>query len=95
FTTLNAYFSLNSVLFSRSFPSGHYPAFDKGLITFDEDYRLIISAYLESFLPDETLYRNFVGYCGQQIHFPNKFHPDPDFIRRHRQEVFIGKEITN
>ncbi len=70
-------------------------AFDKGLITFDEDYRLIISAYLESFLPDETLYRNFVAYCGKKIHWPNKFPPEPDFIRRHREEVFIGKEITN
>jgi len=70
-------------------------AFDKGLITFDKDYRLIISAYLESFLPDETLYRNFVVYCGKQINLPDKFYPDRDFIRRHREEIFIGKEISN
>lgn len=70
-------------------------AFDKGLITFDEDYRLIISDYLESFLPDETLYRNFVAYCGQQINLPDKFYPDRDFIRRHREAIFIGKEISN
>jgi predicted restriction endonuclease len=70
-------------------------AFDKGLITFDDDYRLIISAYLESFLPDETLDRNFVAYCGQQINLPDKFYPAPDFIRRHREEIFIGKEISN
>ncbi|MGL4500325.1 MAG: HNH endonuclease [Planktothrix sp.] len=70
-------------------------AFDKGLITFDEDYRLIISAYLESFLPDEALYRNFIDYQGKQIHFPNKFYPDSDFLRRHREEIFVPKKISN
>ncbi|MBD2777663.1 HNH endonuclease [Iningainema tapete] len=65
-------------------------AFDNGMITFDEDYRLVLSAYLESFLPEETLERNFVAYRGQQMRLPEKFQPAPDFLRRHREEIFLG-----
>ena len=65
-------------------------AFDKGLITFDENYQLVLSAYLESFLPEETLEQNFAAYHGQQMYLPEKFHPNPDFLRRHREEIFLG-----
>jgi len=68
----------------------HDAAFDKGLITFDEDYRLVISAYLESFLPNETLEREFVAYRRQQMRSPDKFRPNPDFLQIHREEIFRG-----
>lgn len=69
----------------------HDAAFDQGLITFDEGYRLIISAYLASFLPDKTLEHDFVAYRGQQMHSPDKFRPNPDFLRIHREENFRGE----
>lgn len=69
----------------------HDAAFDKGLITFDEDYRLIISAYLASFLPDKTLERDFVAYRGHQMRSPDKFRPNPDFLQIHREEIFRGE----
>jgi putative restriction endonuclease len=69
----------------------HDAAFDKGLITFDEGYRLIISAYLASFLPDKTLEHDFVAYRGQQMRSPDKFRPNPDFLRIHREEIFRGE----
>lgn len=65
-------------------------AFDQGLITFDESYRLVLSPYLENFLPDETLERNFVAYCGKPMRLPEKFQPNADFLRYHREELFIG-----
>lgn len=68
----------------------HDAAFDRGLIAFDKDNRLIISRYLRGFLPDETLERNFISYEGRQLSSPGKFHPDPDFIRFHRETIFIG-----
>lgn len=63
-------------------------AFDKGLITFDEDYRLILGPYLRQHLTNEALERNFFAYEGKQIQMPDKFQPDSDFMQKHRDEVF-------
>ena len=63
-------------------------AFDRGLITFDEDYRLVLSPYLREFLPNEALERNFLVYDGKQIQMPDKFLPDTGFLKKHREEVF-------
>ncbi len=63
-------------------------AFDKGLVTFDEDYRLVLSPYLREFLPNETLARNFLDYGGMQIEMPDKFLPDDGFMLMHREEIF-------
>lgn len=64
-------------------------AFDKGLITLDEDYRLVISPYLRAFLPNDSLTRNSLDYEGKQIVMPEKFPPDVVFIQMHREEVFL------
>lgn len=63
-------------------------AFDRGLITFDEEYRLVLGPYLREFLPNETLERNFHVYEGKQIQMPDKFLPEADFMQKHRAEVF-------
>jgi len=63
-------------------------AFDRGLITFDEDYRVVLGSYLREFLPNETLERNFLAYEGKQIQMPDKFMPEADFMQKHRVEVF-------
>lgn len=63
-------------------------AFDKGLITFDEDFRLVLGPYLRDFLPNEALQRNFLSYEGKRIEMPEKFLPEASFLLRHREEVF-------
>jgi hypothetical protein len=63
-------------------------AFDKGLVTFDEDYRLVLSPYLRDFLPNEALARNFLDYEGKRIEMPDKFLPDDGFLRAHREGIF-------
>jgi len=63
-------------------------AFDKGLITLDEDYRLVLSPYLREYLPNDSLTRNFLDYEGKQIVMPEKFPPDAEFMQKHREEVF-------
>jgi putative restriction endonuclease len=68
----------------------HDAAFDKGLITLDEDCRLVLSHRLQEFLPNDALAADFVAYSGQSIHLPEKFMPDPNFLRHHREEVFFG-----
>lgn len=64
-------------------------AFDKGLITLDEDYRIVLSSYLREFFPNDALSRNFVAYEGMQIELPEKFLPDVEFMQKHREEVFL------
>lgn len=63
-------------------------AFDRGLITFDEDYRLVLGPYLREFLPNEALERDFLSYEGRQIQMPDKFLPESDFLQKHREELF-------
>lgn len=66
----------------------HDSAFDRGLISFDHDYKLIISPYLESFLPNETLQVNFIAYKNKQMMLPSKFKPDANFLLFHRENIF-------
>jgi hypothetical protein len=68
----------------------HDVAFDQGLITFDENQKLVLSRYLQEFLPEETLERNFVAYVGNELRLPEKFEPESDFLRFHREEIFLG-----
>ncbi len=68
----------------------HDVAFDQGLITFDENYKLVLSRYLQEFLPEETLEHNFVTYAGNPLRLPEKFQPEPNFIRFHRENIFLG-----
>jgi len=68
----------------------HDAAFDQGLITFDENNKLLLSRYLQKFLPEKTLENNFVAYAGSQMRLPEKFYPEPDFLRFHREEIFRG-----
>lgn len=68
----------------------HDASFDQGLITFDQDYRLVLSDYLTSFLPDEAIRNEFVAYEGQQISLPDKFTPDQQFLDHHRKHIFRG-----
>lgn len=63
-------------------------AFDRGLITFDEDFRLVLGSYLREHLTNEALERNFFVYEGKQIQMPDKFRPDSDFMQKHRNEIF-------
>lgn len=63
-------------------------AFDKGFITFDEDYQLVIGPYLREFLPNEALKRDFLFFEGKRIDKPEKFFPAGEFLANHREEVF-------
>lgn len=63
-------------------------AFDRGLITFDENCRLVIGSRLKEYLPNEALERSFLVYEGKPMQMPEKFLPEADFLRRHREEVF-------
>jgi predicted restriction endonuclease len=65
-------------------------AFDKGLITIDSNYQIILSSYIKDLLSEKTIKENFGFYSDQSIQMPEKFYPDLDFLQYHREQIFIG-----
>jgi putative restriction endonuclease len=68
----------------------HDAAFDGGLISFDTGGKLIVSRYVEDYLPSEAIERDFVAFRGRPLTLPAKFQPDPAFLDFHRSQVFRG-----
>ncbi len=68
----------------------HDKAFDRGLITLDEDYCVELSGELENDLDIELLEQFFYEYEGKRIVMPNKFVPDANMLRYHREKIFLG-----
>lgn len=68
----------------------HDKAFDKGLITIDKDYRIILSGKFKYVKMDDETKQWFLGYKGKQITLPDKFLPGKDFIEYHNDVVFQG-----
>ncbi len=67
----------------------HDAAFDRGLITFDAELRLILSTQLKAALPQRTVTENFGAYEGQVLHLPEDAAlPDLKFLAKHRGSVF-------
>jgi len=67
----------------------HDAAFDAGLITLDEKFRVVLSKRLKSYLPQPALAKNFVAFEGKAIHLPEKLaEPAPEFLDYHRNKIF-------
>ncbi len=68
----------------------HDAAFDIGLITLDEQFRVVLSKRLKSYLPQPALKRNFVIYEGNTIRLPEKLaEPAQEFLEYHRTTLFV------
>lgn len=67
----------------------HDRAFDKGLISLTDDFRVLLSTELTK--KDEPFIKaTFLPLKGHQIEVPDFFRPKPAFLARHRAEVFLG-----
>ena len=70
----------------------HDSAFDAGLMTLDEELRIVLSPKLKKFLPQQALEQNFLAYEGRTIRLPAKIaNPSPEFLDHHRNHIFPGK----
>ncbi|MCY3567372.1 MAG: HNH endonuclease [Chloroflexi bacterium] len=67
----------------------HDRAFDRGLITLDVDYRLLLSPQLKE-RNDDFVSISFIRYEGNQIALPDKLAPDHGFLTLHRETIFVG-----
>jgi len=63
-------------------------AFDRGLITFDDHIRLMLSPALKRYFPNEAIESEFMRREGRVLVRPERFSPDPDFLAYHRARIF-------
>lgn len=73
----------------------HDRAFDKGLITLTDDFKVVVSKELkrkkESFVTEVLL-----PLEGRMIEPPERFAPQPEFVTWHRNELFIdNRKVDN
>jgi len=66
----------------------HDKAFDRGLISLDDDFRVMLSRELEQ-RNEVFVKRFFHPLAGQTITLPERFTPDIGFLKQHRAEVFV------
>ena len=68
----------------------HDAAFDRGLISFDGEFRLKLSRELKAALPQRTVAENFAAYEKEPLQIPkDAVLPDEEFLSIHRKSVFI------
>jgi len=61
----------------------HDRAFDQGLIAVSPDHRVLISPALKTGTRDTFLKSSLLAYEGATIAMPERFKPDPAFLRHH------------
>ena len=67
----------------------HDKAFDKGLITLDKKFCVIVSNRIKDAAMDLATREWFMSYNKTQINLPDKFLPDRRFIEYHNDYVFM------
>lgn len=72
----------------------HDKAFDRGLITIDNDYRVVVSRRLKEFYTNELIEYAFKTYEGHTILVPSKFAPSISFLQYHQDAIFEKAEMT-
>jgi putative restriction endonuclease len=66
-------------------------AFDRCLITFDIEMKLVLSPVLKGHLPNQALESEFCRREGQRLICPDRFLPNTDFLAYHRERMFLRK----
>jgi predicted restriction endonuclease len=64
-------------------------AFDIGLISFSEDFQMLVSQELVKQKDNAHIRETFLERAGVTIQLPNKFSPSPAFLQWHRENLFI------
>ncbi len=62
-------------------------AFDRHLISFDEDYRLIFAPSLRDYCSNEAFREQFQKFHGVKITMPSRFLPSQNLLADHREKL--------
>lgn len=65
----------------------HDKAFDRGLIAVNDDYTIAVSSVVSQ-SSNDAVRRLLLEYESQKIKLPSRFHPHPEFLQWHRNNVF-------
>lgn len=68
----------------------HDKAFDIGLITVKADYSIAVSPEIKGLQKDKFIQETLVACHGNIITLPEKFHPAPEFLKWHNENVFLS-----
>lgn len=68
----------------------HDKAFDRGLITIDQKFRIVNSRFIKEEVMDNKTREWFSFYDGKEIILPDKFIPKKEFIEYHNDIIFKG-----
>ena len=66
----------------------HDKAFDQGIITIDNEYKIVVSEQLKSNKIDELTKTWITSFEGKKIILPHRFLPEKQFIEYHNDMVF-------
>ena len=66
----------------------HDRAFDNGLITLNEEMRIVLSPKLLKSKTNDAFQKYFLPYQNKEIIKPNRFLPMKEFLDYHRREIF-------
>jgi hypothetical protein len=67
----------------------HDAAFDRGLIGFDDKFKLLLSPKLKAELSQRSIADNFGAYAGATLYFPDDaVLPNAAFLSKHRATIF-------
>ena len=67
----------------------HDRAFDRGLITFTDDFAVVVSDRV-THTSSDAVRKMLLSYSGQKMQLPSRFAPRSDFMAWHRENVFAG-----
>lgn len=68
----------------------HDKAFDRGLITITDKFRVQVSPALYAFDREPFIKETLLSLNGKPIMLPEKFAPDAAFLKWHREEIFLN-----
>jgi putative restriction endonuclease len=68
----------------------HDKAFDAGLLTVDEQYRVVIARQIKDYLPNEGIETGLIQHHGRGILLPDKFVPEQEFLQYHSTKIFLS-----
>lgn len=66
----------------------HDKAFDCGLMTLDEDYRIVFSSEIHNEIANDYIKHFMLDFEGNRIIMPHRFLPNPIFLEYHRNNIF-------
>lgn len=66
----------------------HDKAFDRGLITIDENYKVVVSNLIKSMKHNKFSKNYLVEIEGARILLPDKFLPKIEFLKYHQENIF-------